>query len=442
MENNKYQYRITSRTVIEAETPMAVGSGEGDLLTDALVAKDINGMPYIPGSSIAGVMRHSISEIIDVDDLFGFQEGKKGKGSKIIFSDGLMIGENGKALDGLCEIPHTNFYERYKNLPIRQHVRIGSKGVFEDKGKFDEQVVYKGTRFVFDLELISETSDKIINDFRHLLTLIQSGTVRFGGGTRKGFGKIKTIKCNWQEYDLSKPDDLDHYLRRSSRLDKDCEDSEKEFQYNKTSDEFVRYKLTLSPIDFFLFGSGLGDSDADINPVEEPVLTWENNKPIFKEGYLIPATSIKGALSHRTAYHWFKKKGLYADKENNSWTNDAVDILFGKAGDKDDNIIKIGNVMIDDIFINDVSGKFINHVAIDRFTGGSLNGALFTEKVLQGKEMRPIDIHITVKQAALADPNIMYAWEKSLSDLCNGLLPLGGGTNRGNGIFVGTYIKE
>ena len=52
MEKTKYTTRYVSRIVLEAKTPFAIGSGEKDLLTDALVAKDVNGLPYLPGTSL------------------------------------------------------------------------------------------------------------------------------------------------------------------------------------------------------------------------------------------------------------------------------------------------------------------------------------------------------------------------------------------------------
>ena len=58
-KTKQYTHRFLARFVIEAETPLAVGSGEKDILTDALVATDVNGLPYIPGTAIAGVLRHA-----------------------------------------------------------------------------------------------------------------------------------------------------------------------------------------------------------------------------------------------------------------------------------------------------------------------------------------------------------------------------------------------
>jgi hypothetical protein len=47
---NIYTHRYIARVVLEAETPLFVGSGEASLLTDALVQKDIHGFPMISGT--------------------------------------------------------------------------------------------------------------------------------------------------------------------------------------------------------------------------------------------------------------------------------------------------------------------------------------------------------------------------------------------------------
>ena len=58
----KYTHRFLARLVIEAKTPLAIGSGEKDIISDALVATDVNGLPYIPGTAIAGVVRSLLKQ--------------------------------------------------------------------------------------------------------------------------------------------------------------------------------------------------------------------------------------------------------------------------------------------------------------------------------------------------------------------------------------------
>lgn len=101
-----------------------------------------------------------------------------------------------------------------------------------------------------------------------------------------------------------------------------------------------------------------------------------------------------------------------------------------------------GNVLFSDIILSDepASAKLLNHVAIDRFTGGNMNGALFHEQVNR-KTVSPFTLNLLVHNTAFADSDVEYAFETALRDLCSGLLPLGGGNNRGHGCFNGTIKR-
>lgn len=47
-----------------------------------------------------------------------------------------------------------------------------------------------------------------------------------------------------------------------------------------------------------------------------------------------------------------------------------------------------------------------------------------------------------VNNNAFEDNDVKTAFEDSLKDLCSGMLPLGGGVNRGNGCFEGTIKRN
>ena len=152
---------------------------------------------------------------------------------------------------------------------------------------------------------------------------------------------------------------------------------------------------------------------------------------------LIPATSLKGALRHRIAYRYNQRKGIFADQITSlpdTAENEAVRILFGQALRKQQR----GNVLFSDIIESPVQSHLFNHVSIDRFTGGTINGALFTEQVdyVTG---RIFSTDIQVRKDVLADDDVKFAFETAIDDLCKGLLPLGGGTSRGHGLFCGNY---
>ncbi len=438
MNTTVYTHRLTARIVLEATSPLAIGTGEKDIITDAPVARDSNGLPYIPGTSLAGIIRHNIAPTL-AKTLFGYQEGDKGEGSKVIISDALLVGADGKAIDGLQTVEDDGYLHHFQVLPVRQHVRITEKGTAARYGKFDEQVVYTGTRFVFEIELLSATDDEPVMDT--FASIVSSGTFRIGSGTRCGFGAVKIVSYLYRAYDLTKEADLKAYVSKTACLSDDFEQAEKKDTSVRLLQDWTEITLELAPMDFFLFSSGFGDEDADMTPVKEQRIVWTDGKPSFKEDCtLIPATSVKGALAHRVAYHW----NLITHRNVEDGTaipydkNPAVIALFGTVTDDEDCSPAIGNVIFSDVLVEKASTKVLPHIRTDKFTGGVMDGALFQEKVTwaKGQTIREV---IYVKDEVLENaPDIKAAFEAALRDIGQGRLALGGGTNRGHGIFHGT----
>lgn len=454
-ENNRYVH--LARVVVEADTPIAIGTGREDIVTDAPVVRDVNGLPYIPATSLTGVIRHALG--IGKEDknvVFGYHDKNGGQGSRLILTDAVMIGKEGKAMDGICNIPNDEFYSHYIEKNVRQHVRITDKGVADTEGygKFDNEVVYKGTRFVFEMELLSDAPE--VEDFENSLKQLYDETFRIGSGTRCGYGKLKVVWCERVTLDLMDAEDLKAYLKKSSCLSSSWEFKKSQMlEEGRTSanTEWTKYRLELEPLDFFLFGSGMGDEDADNTPMTDIVVEWnEQGKPCFsKQKTLIPATSVKGALAHRTAYHFNKRKGIFANqikteserKQYVGSSNEAVRTLFGTSADttSGDNRGKRGCVILSDVIQHEVETKVFHHNKIDYFTGGTIDGALFQEKSIWDKG-KSYELEILVDNNALADEDVKWAFERSLEDLCEGLLPLGGVTGRGNGVFSGKLKKN
>lgn len=456
MEQKNNRYVHLARVVVEADTPIAIGTGREDIVTDAPVVRDVNGLPYIPATSLTGVIRHALR--IGKEDknvVFGYHDKNGGQGSRLILTDAVMIGEEGNAMDGICNIPNDEFYSHYNEKNVRQHVRITDKGVADTKGygKFDNEVVYKGTRFVFEMELLSDETE--VEDFENSLNQLYDETFRIGGGTRCGYGKLKVKKREQVTLDMMDAKDRRAYLKKSSSLSSPWEfENARVLEEERTSAStgWTKYELKLEPLDFMLFGSGMGDEEADNTPMTDIVVEWnEQGKPCFsKQKTLIPAASVKGALAHRTAYHFNKRKGIFAEnlkskEERNKYvggSNDAVQALFGASvEDVANKRGKRGNVILSDVIQHEVETKVFHHNKIDYFTGGTIDGALFQEKSIWGKG-KSYELEILVDNNALADEDVKLAFEKSLEDLCKGLLPLGGVTGRGNGVFSGELKKN
>lgn len=426
MKNKCFSYR---RILFELASALHAGSGESDPTQDMPVQIDVYGNPTINGTSITGVLRH-LSD--NYNQLFG---DTNENGSRIIISDAVILDENGQVPTNLLQT--SDYLKRVKHLAWRDHCAIIHTGVAKRAGKFDRTILISGVRFLMEFRIEAENKEQAEEEANYISNLFFDDNFRLGGGTRNGFGKIEVIQISGAAYDLSNKDDLMKFLKRPSSF---CENTGEPILEIDSKIEHITKHYSMEPENFWLFSDGTGYGDLDIRPKYEGKVTWDSGKAVIEELPLLPATSIKGALAHRTAYHYNKLHEVYADKvedfeaiQNN---NKAVRILFGHIDDDNEGIA--GHVLISDITCHNSKEKIFNHVKIDRFTGGALEGALFTEQVLFGGTL---DFDITLLPFETEDhdnDNILKAFNLALDDLLNGRLPLGGGVMRGYGSMKGT----
>jgi len=269
------------------------------------------------------------------------------------------------------------------------------------------------------------------NNFFQLLDLLSKDSFRIGAGSSKGFGQIKVIEITYDEFAVNS----DEYIELSSSLNTKLSKTHeiKEFDDKK----YIKYKLILTPDDFFMFGSGFGDDEADMTPVFEDIVDYKK-QDLIKEKVLIPASSVKGAISHRTTYHYNLINKNFI-KENGENKAEVVETIFGSKKDKEKDSFK-GNILISDVYLDETSSKVFEHVSIDRFTGGAIDSALFQEKTISSKET--FTLEILINKEKVKDEVALEAFEKALKDITTGMLSLGGATTKGHGIFSGKVLKN
>ena len=458
-----YPIRNIARITIEADSPLSISSGEKSTLTDAPVLRDVHRLPFIPGTSLAGVIRHALPYEELQQTLMGWQSPTGGEGSRLIISEAKILDSRGRAVDGIAPIEEDPLLEAYSTLPIRQHTRIGHRGATEIRGKFDEEVVLRGTRFCFDMELISsaEEADSSDEALLRIINTIDSDLFRIGGGSRKGFGKVRVVRALHRRLDLRQPEELSLYLAKSSCLSAEWEGFAPYTPREIEERESDRYLLTLRPVDFIFFGSGHEDNEGNNQYVTEQQIVWEGDRATIidaEQMILIPSSSVKGALSHRTAFHYNKQQGVAADnlpegaviEDYIGQKNGAVALLFGTVGKESGEGCSRGHVLFSDVLLKRpeaAEDHVFNHVRIDRFTGGAVSGALFSEKSVYAAE-EEITMEITIDKHALESEDrdrvhdALSALESAMKDLCGGMLPLGGSVTKGNGRFYGSITKN
>lgn len=489
--------------LLESDTALSIGSGKDSLTIDKIVARNAAGYPYIPGTALAGVLRNFLSKKIpaaDINSFWGFTSGSKGQGSRVVVNSAHLLGHDGNiVLEGVPEFDSgIEFYRVLNSLPERDYVRITERGTAEDGGKFDAELVYKGLRFITSIELLGTEEDKGV--WTSILQTLTDPTFRIGGGTRKGYGKIRILKTTNVHLDLTQNADRDQYLK----LDNSCKlppslEWNDAYGNDTYSNDFYKYTIRLRAKDFFLFGAGFGDDEADATYKTEKFFEWSDNKPKLVPGsyVLIPATSIKGALKHRVAYHYNRRTENFAGKKvtgRKDWRSEltaqldvrfdsnqfesltleeleklvsdikampfaevnpvpkedktieenlAVKEIFGFANETSNKkqVGQRGRILLEDVYLKKTetdSEKVFDHVKIDRFSGGASDGALYQEKTISHQDS-DITFIIYLHKDALKDSDIKQSWHNTLDDLCNGRLALGGRTTKGHGLFYGNY---
>jgi CRISPR/Cas system CMR subunit Cmr4 (Cas7 group RAMP superfamily) len=449
-----------ARLVLENETPLSIGANGSDGVFDLRLVRDANGLPAIPATSMTGVLRSLYGH--DKYQPFGFQNSKEGQSSFVQVSWAHITDSHGKYVHGLETDTHKLTddpllklaYDTISTPIFRDRVSINHKGVAKNTGKFDRSILPAGFRFVCEISLWSDKE----NDERwhKLIGLLQHPMFRLGGNTRSGLGKMKLQQIFSRSYNLTTVDDRTAFISLSRRLDDTTGLINSLNQLQTLEHGLVTATLTLKPEGFWRIGGGnishkkADDKEADMLPKTEVRVVWEGSKPLIQqnkqEPLLIPATSIKGALSHRIAFHDNCLNARWADDllaENvDEASNSLVQQVFGYAKDSKNSTStsgQIGHVLIDDVYLTHQDFGVQMHNCIDRFTGGVREHMLFSEE-LSWKSQQPITINITFNKYKLSELNQTQktAILRALNDLCEGRLALGGGSNKGHGFMKGT----
>ncbi len=477
--------------LLEAKTPICVSTGVRDRNFDTEIVRDASGLPAIPGTSIAGVLRHLVTGKFGADatrEIFGFQETKRkggghddaGKASRLQVGWARLVGKDGQPvtphyLDGNDDLLDWYRNDLRETPVVRDRVALNDRGVAKDTGKYDVSILPVGTRFMLRLALWSKSAelgcddveaDEVEDgdrDFKRLLGLFFDLGFRVGGDTRSGFGALRpagdcAAGIEYARFDLTNENDLLNFakIRQSAQP---------EYlgggRIAANSDEASRVRSICLPLRFdgpWRIGQGKAGARhkgqgkaADLLPVTEIRVQWEGgsaqSKEVATEYALLPASGIKGALRHRTAFHFNALSGRFDRTPDMvaSGTPDGTEPLFGdvkkEQGDGKADDGHVGMVVIDDIFptaITNDNTVIWTHVSIDRFSGGARAGMLFSEEVLAPCDF-DLEIAFVPQQASdlvKVDPLLLEAFAMALEDLAEGRLSLGARGTTGHGIVA------
>jgi CRISPR/Cas system CSM-associated protein Csm3 (group 7 of RAMP superfamily) len=430
-----------ARVTIEAVSPLSCGAGQG-LDADNAIVRDANGLPMIPGTTLQGLLRQAYAGS-DKPELFGGTQGATTiTAARLIFSNALVHNSHNVAVqfptDPECD-------ELLKHLmadaPLkRDHVRLDHRHTAAKGGKFERAAVPAGTRFSFELMLFgtSEEGTKLSD----VLAGLKGETFRIGSSGYRGYGKVDVSRAKGAFYAVAD-------ARALRELRKTPLSTAEKMWGDLTlcnSGDPLTISLKLTPINPWRTGQdGLqvaADERKKSAPVRESKIDWsgDSDKGVWikptadnKSGYLLPGSSLRGPLAHRALFHWNVQNGHSICANDLAKAADNLEVflkhkahlisLFGDARD-DGTGGQVSALIFDDVEISKPTVGDVDHIKIDRFTGGVFQGALYSEELLKPEELT-CTIRVRSNRAAAICDKSRTAFLAGLRDLVEGRLALG-----------------
>jgi CRISPR/Cas system CSM-associated protein Csm3 (group 7 of RAMP superfamily) len=504
-----------ARVVLEAVTPLSISTGSPDGVFDSALVRDANDLPAIPATSLAGVLRNLYTQQhgskaaqrlfgyqhrddlfgskgqrrFDAQRLFGYQHRDDGAASRLHVGWGHLLDSRGRAACGLLLGREA---QRLRDDPLladvmaqqdnpnhRNRVRLTHRGAAADTGKFDRTVLPAGHRFAVELRLWT-APDETDDLWQSLLSLLGHPGLRLGGGVRAGLGRMHCIRLHTGRFDLRQPaqaqalarlgadpsatQGLDarpipqfpvaHWLDSTLSLDaRPMPQFPGVDRLDSTLSLDAHNLWRIGQGDVAIGNIGPDDKTPDLLPVTERRVVWNNGRGQVnaQRELLLPATSLKGVLAHRIAFHARRFAGRWADQEH-ARDRDGHPIpppevlaLFGQIKDKAEAGQApqgwAGCLFIDDTYLPIHQSARLMHNSIDRFTGGVREHMLFEEEnVYGGQATVHLSIDLQRLKSAASDHGttvaaIQKAFVAALRDLGEGRLALGARSTSGNGFF-------
>ena len=419
---------ITGEMILETAAHFG---GEGEGLADMKILHDLSdGSPLLPGTSLAGALRSHLADVLggyrsaehgDVPKLFGAarKNDDDGAQSPLIVFDSL-----GKLLGG-------------KEIEIRDGLAINPEtGTAKSHMKFDIEVLPAGTVFPVRVELIVE---KIAEeaDLLGLLTKavsgLSNGDISLGMRRSRGLGSVKVRNWKAKRFDLINRDGWVSWLT-SDHVNPIVNETPYDSPVDAVQSTYPALRLEEPPDDkrermvielqLQLAGDLLVRSPGYDPAAPDAVHMNSADKPV------LPGTSLAGAMRAQT----LRIAGCVRSSQGDSdeWINRLFGPHIEKKQDSSSPQLSASKLRVSENFISGSKPRRQTRIAIDRFTGGVVSGALFDEEVQAGGK---INVRLELRQPTEAETGLFLLL---LKDLLSGEIPIGGSGSVGRGVLKGT----
>lgn len=405
MIRHYYQLEFTQRS------PLRIGAGFGDD-TDSDVIQDRRGMPFLPGSSLAGLLRSEF-EPKSAEDIFGYVKSNgMTRESRILISDATLSGD--------AEV----------RIATRDGVGLNERKTAIPGAKYDFQTAEANKPYRAVLELTD-------NDYAPALKTVLERWIALGvsvgARTTRGYGRMEV---SVRDRSFSLPDDLKNWLAFEpfdAGSFADCLPWERTdvqetgieilraslqikgtFSVRANTSSLVKRKKTDKLNNNQSKDNSEATADDDLCFVTPDTVPMENRSG----NPVIPGTSWAGAFLHHM-------RALADSLDLGEETKQEIDRLFGV----DPEAKRRSAIRFSETEIVGSERMLVTRTAIERFTAAPRNRALFTSEVAVGGTGE-----LTVTIPSDTPERVKGLLGAALCDVHLGLLGFGGENGIGRGM--------
>ena len=439
--NNRHQRNIYKRIIVKGtlvlDTPTCLGSGDSYSLTDLALLRDSvdEDKALLTGASIAGALRNYLR---DYAGKYNELEAEGDLTNLLFGSARKILDQNKKVVivddgDQSPLIVNDSISAEKIDIELRDGVKIdGNKGVAVDGAKYDFELLSASTKFPLFFELLIEEGKdeaQLKQALAIALSGFDKGEIAIGMKKRRGFGRCHVE--GWQVWQFDLKDEKQRFAWLAFDRDwadqypiKSTEGKIEESLALKIDNDDKRDRFTISA-KFSLVGSMLIRS-AEYSKDKTPDAVHLKSKRDGELKSIISGTSLAGVLRHR-AVRIVKTLNQKLETQEGR-EPEIVEQIFGFVVEK---LAQASRLTVEEKVIENPTELVQTRIAIDRFTGGALHGALFDAQPVFNGEVK---LELELRNPKECEIGLLLLL---LKDLWTGDLPIGGESSIGRGRLKG-----
>lgn len=433
-ENKKIIEKQYYAFKLRLASPLNVSAGLSEE-TDADVLRNGDGEVFIPGTSVAGAFRNALMLKEKSDGIMGYSDGEQGRMSSILISD-IYFAEPEHVKTG-----------------IRDGIKLDDSKIVENK--FDMEIVETGAVGTLYIECVvreGDTPEQYVDAIKKLVTMLQSGEIRFGANKNRGFGRVELLtEADSESYvyekSFSKEDKNDYaafILDLNSKTSKDTRLglyksqklsnwigeawTEKCRNLNQRADadqpldleQYVKISVPLR----LMGGISIRRYSAKSNQADFEHITCDG-KPV------IPGSSWNGAIRADVAR--ILRELIDVGKDKQMIVENLIDGWFGKISDEQGESMQ-SLVVVSESIIEGATPVPMTRNKVNRFDASTVDGALYSEiSYFGGKTTLELLIRKDEKRYY---EELVEILQLVIRDIKEGFVAVGGQTAVGRGVFA------